>query len=70
MMESPVQRILPLLQEFPFVAGPVDTYLPIVALTMDEMIEYLHVNYTRREMGLLAHMPGLGVAGQCGLILY
>lgn len=57
-MASPVQYILPLLQEFPFVAGPVDPYLPIVALTMDKMIEYLQVNHTRKEMGLFAHMPG------------
>ena len=57
-MGSPMPYVFPLLQKFPFVSGSLfkGGHLPIVALTHDKMVEYLHVNYTRKEMGYFGHM--------------
>ena len=56
-MGSPMQYVFPLLQQFPLFAGP-HSHLPIVAITFDKMLDYLCVNYTRKEMGLFGSMPG------------
>ena len=55
---SPMPYVFPLLQQFPFVSGAIFRKgdLPIVALTSDDMIEYLRMPYTRKEMGRFGHM--------------
>ena len=57
-MGSPMPYVFPLLQKFPFVSGSLfrGGDLPIVALTHEKMVEYLQVNYTRKEMGRFGHM--------------
>ena len=57
-MGSPMQYVFPLLRKFPFVSGSLfkGGRSPIVALTHDKMVEYLHVNYTRKEMGHFGQM--------------
>ena len=49
-------ELLPYLMEFPFIAGPTVTSIPVIAVTPPEMYNYLRLNLTR--MQALKAFPG------------